>query len=347
MSKKRYIIPIFVPHLGCPHDCVFCNQRKITNHDQAVDKEEVIKTIEKQLSYFPDTDAVKEIAFFGGSFTAIPRNTMIEYLSIAKKYKDANLIQEIRLSTRPDCIDKEILDILKEFGVNIIELGVQSMDDHVLFVNARGHDSQSVRHASILIKEYGFTLGHQIMPGLYQDSYEKIMDTVRQSIDIGPDIVRVYPTLIVKNTVLETLYEEGLYEPLTLEEAVDICAEILPMYKAAGIPVIRVGLQVTENINLENDIVKGPFHSSLRQLVEQKLYLKAIKKTIKENQLDLEDKIQVYVNKSLTSYVVGQKAINKIKLIEEFNFKNIKFIPIEDNTIYIKCKEQIFKIGDI
>lgn len=347
MSKKKYIIPIFVPHLGCPHDCIFCNQRKITNHEHAVDEEEIVNIIERHLSYFPKSDNKKEIAFFGGSFTAIEYSAMTKYLSIAKSYKDKNIIDHIRLSTRPDCIDDSILDTLEKYGVDIIELGVQSMDDYVLSVNARGHDSKSVYTASKLIKDRGFILGHQIMPGLYMDSQDKTIDSVRQSIEIGPDIVRIYPTLIVKNTVLEQLYLSGEYKPLTLDQAIDISKKIYLMYRKAEINVIRIGLQVTENINLDNDIVAGPFHSSFRQLVEQEIYYDIIKEAIIKNQDRMGEDLTIYSHKSLTSYVVGQKAINKQRLREDFSFNNISFKPSDKEDIYIESENNMILVGKL
>lgn len=347
MTKKRYIIPIFVPHLGCPHDCIFCNQRKITNHKQAVDTEEIIEIIERQLSYFPDSTKTKEIAFFGGSFTAIDEDVMIQYLKIAKEYKSKGIIQEIRLSTRPDCIDEHILDILKSYLVDIIELGVQSMDDQVLEYNNRGHDSSSVYKASKLIKEYGFTLGHQIMPGLYKDSYEKMIETARKSIEIGPDIVRIYPTLVIKDTYMEFLYREGLYKPLTLEDAIQISAELLQMYQLHGIKVIRVGLQVTDNINFDKDVVAGPFHPALRQLVEQSIYLKEIEEIIEQNKLYENKALSIYANKAYTSSVVGNKAYNKDYLINKFGFTNISFSQVDKDEIYLISGDKKFEVGVI
>lgn len=347
MSKKRYIIPIFVPHLGCPHDCIFCNQRKITNQKQAVNTQEIIEIIERHLSYFPESNKTKEIAFFGGSFTAIDRELMIAYLEIAKSYKDKNIIDEIRLSTRPDCIDQEILDILKAYGVDIIELGVQSMDDQVLEANNRGHDSASVNIASKLIKDNAFVLGHQIMPGLYLDSFEKTIESAKKSIEIGPDIVRIYPTLVVKDTYMEFLFREGLYQPLSLEEAIDISGKLLQMYSKAGINVIRIGLQVTENINLDKDVVAGPFHPSLRQLVEQKIYLDRVKEIIDKNNLSRMEKIEIISNKAYTSSLVGNKGVNKAELMEEYGFREIAFSQIEKDKIYLIAEEKSYEVGII
>ena len=347
MSKKRYIIPIFVPHLGCPHDCIFCNQRKITNHKDAVDTEETIANIERHLSYFPESNNPKEIAFFGGSFTAIDRDAMVAYLSIAKDYKERGIIQEIRLSTRPDCIDREILDILKYHRVDIIELGVQSMVDEILEANNRGHDSKSVERASKLIKEYGFTLGHQIMPGLYKDSYEAAIYTAKKSIELGPDIVRIYPTLVIKDTYLEFLYINGLYKPLSLEEAISLSKDLLLMYKESGINVIRIGLQVTENINLGEDVVAGPFHPSIRQLVEQEIYLDRISQTIRDNKLEESKDMTIYVDKRLMSYVVGNKGANKKKLMDRFSFKKLSFRNIDDKDIYLADSGLKYEVGEL
>ncbi|MDO5026291.1 MAG: radical SAM protein [Tissierellia bacterium] len=347
MSKKRYIIPIFVPHLGCPHDCIFCNQRKITNHKQVVDTQEIIDIIERHLSYFPKSSRTKEIAFFGGSFTAIDRNVMIKYLKIARSYKERGIIQEIRLSTRPDAISTEILDILKEYLVDIIELGVQSMNDEILKANNRGHDSKSVYDASMLIKDYGFTLGHQIMPGLYKDTFGDMIETARRSIEIGPHIVRIYPTLVIKDTYMEHLYKNKLYRPLSLEEAIDISSILLQMYKDKDIKVIRIGLQVTDNINLDNDVVAGPFHPALRQLVEQKIYLERIERLIDDKRLDAYDSLSITSNKAYISSLVGNKARNKNILINKYKLKKLSFSPIEEDKIYVVAGNNKYEVGVI
>ncbi|MDO4779127.1 MAG: radical SAM protein [Tissierellia bacterium] len=343
--SKRYIIPIFVPHLGCPNDCIFCNQKKITNRKQAVDKAEIVNVIETQLGYFPKSDNIKEIAFFGGSFTAIDRDLMIEYLDIARDYKRRKIVNCIRISTRPDAIDEEILDILKEYGVDIIELGVQSMDDEVLRMNNRGHDSNSVVRASKLIKNYGITLGHQIMPGLYMDSFEKTVKSAKRLIELKPDIVRIYPTLIIKNTVLETLYNLKIYEPLSMNEAIEISAILLKMFTENNIKVIRVGLQVTENINLENDVVAGPFHSAFRQLVEQKGYLNKQIEIFEEHNIKDKKEVVIYLDRKKISYAVGNKGSNKKELMKRFNLENIKYIPVDEEIFNLVKEDEVIEIG--
>lgn len=272
MSKFHYIIPIFVPHEGCPHTCVFCNQDSITGSCFKINGEFVENTIKEYLETIPREESIIEISFFGGTFTAIDINKQNELLYVAKKYKQCNKIDYIRLSTRPDYIDDRILNNLKEHSVDIIELGVQSLNDEVLIKSGRGHSVNDVEKASKLIKEYGFTLGHQVMLGLPGDSREKDIITAKRSIAMNPDICRIYPALVIKNTPMETLLERGEYKPYDLEEAIEISKIIYGMYVGNNIKVIRIGLQPTEEINYGKEIVAGPFHPAFRELVESSIY---------------------------------------------------------------------------
>lgn len=271
--------------MGCPHDCAFCNQVKITNFKDKLDKDKLIEEIEKNLSYFPEKRA-DELAFFGGSFTGLDEDVMIAYLDVAKSYKDKGIIDRIRLSTRPDYINNSILDILKEKSVDVIELGIQSLDQKVLDYNERGHKIEDSYKASELIKEYGFSLGHQIMPGLFMDEYKKSIKTAIDSANIGPDMVRIYPTLVIKDTKLEALYNLEVYKPLDLDEAVELSAELYIIYRAKYIDVIRIGLQTTENINEGVDVVAGPFHPAIRQLTESLVYRKYLEELIERENID-------------------------------------------------------------
>ena len=337
MTKKEYIIPIFIPFLGCPHDCAFCNQVKITNYKDKMDPSKVINEIEKNLSYFPDNDNMKEIAFFGGSFTGLDHEVMIGYLKIAKEYKEKGIIDRIRLSTRPDYINNSILDTLKEYKVDIIELGIQSLDQKVLDANERGHSVKASYEASKLIKDYGFSLGHQIMPGLFNDTYEKTIDSVLQSIKIGPDMVRIYPTLVIKDTKLEMLYNAGIYHPLTIDEAVKVSAEAAMLYKFAGINIIRIGLQPTENINEGKDVVAGPFHPAFRQLVEAEIYRKYLEEIINKN--NISNEFTIYTNNRNISLIAGNNKANKKYFYDKYKIKlNFKasdrdYIIYEDEKI--------------
>ncbi|MDU0945722.1 MAG: elongator complex protein 3 [Anaerococcus obesiensis] len=337
MSKKEYIIPIFIPFLGCPHDCAFCNQVKITNYKDNINKENTIRQINQYLSYFPKNENLKEIAFFGGSFTGLDEKVMISYLEIALNYKKKGIIDRIRLSTRPDYINNSILDILKKYEVDVIELGIQSLDNEILNANERGHSKEDSIMASKLIKDYGFKLGHQIMPGLYKDSFDKAIKTGLESIKMNPDMVRIYPTLVIKDTKLEKLYKEGLYKALSLDEAIEISSRLYMIYSYKKIPVIRIGLQPTENINEKKDVVAGPFHPSIRQLVETNIHKIYLEELI--NKYRLKDKIKIHISNREISIIAGNKKANKNYFYKKYgliiNFENDEnnFIEYEDKKI--------------
>lgn len=337
MSKKEYIIPIFIPFLGCPHDCAFCNQVKITNYKDNINKENTIRQINQYLLYFPKNENLKEIAFFGGSFTGLDEKVMISYLEIALNYKKKGIIDRIRLSTRPDYINNSILDILKKYEVDVIELGIQSLDNEILNANERGHSKEDSIMASKLIKDYGFKLGHQIMPGLYKDSFDKAIQTGLESIKMNPDMVRIYPTLVIKDTKLEKLYKEGLYKPLSLDEAIEISSRLYMIYSYKKIPVIRIGLQPTENINEKKDVVAGPFHPSIRQLVETNIHKIYLEELI--DKYRLKDKIKIHISNRDISIIAGNKKANKNYFYKKYglviNFENDEnnFIEYEDKKI--------------
>lgn len=294
-------ISIFVPHLGCSHRCSFCNQNVITGQVSAPTADDVDKALEIATSSPNYSAKDTEIAFFGGSFTAIDRTYMLELLTAAAKYVKNGTVAGIRLSTRPDAIDREVLDILKENGVTSVELGAQSISDEVLTLNKRGHTTQDVENASKLIKEYGISLGLQMMTGLYGDSKENCLETAKKIIDLKPQTVRVYPTVVLKNTLLEVLYNKGDYVPQTLDEAVDLCTKLLKMFGENNINVIRLGLHT---IDMES-YVAGPWHPSLRELCESKLYLEKALSILKE-----PGNYEIYVNQSSVSKMTGQKKSN-------------------------------------
>ena len=231
---KKGNISIFVPHLGCPCQCSFCNQKTITgqaNQPTPQDVDKAVKTALKSKGFD------YEIAFFGGSFTAIDREYMISLLKAANKYIKSNEVKGIRISTRPDCIDEEILDLLKEYGVTSIELGAQSMDDEVLLANRRGHTAKDVENASELIKSYGFELGLQMMTGLYKDSEEKAIKTAEKIIALSPQTVRIYPTVVLKGTYLADLYLSGEYKPLNADESAQLCAKLVLLFEKNNIKI--------------------------------------------------------------------------------------------------------------
>ena len=333
MKPKRYIIPIFVPHVGCPNDCVFCNQRRISGRTEPATAETVKTETEKALEYIP-VGADVEIAFYGGSFTAIESSAQEELLSAAKEYLDAGRVSSIRLSTRPDCIDDTVIERLKRFGVKTVELGAQSMCEDVLLAANRGHTAQDVEMASRRIKSAGLTLILQMMTGLPADTPEKSMETARKIAALSPDGVRVYPTVIVRDTRLYDMWQAGAYREHTVEDAVELCSEIADIFDEAGIPVIRMGLNPTEELS-SFSAVGGAYHPALGQLVESRRYLKTAIRLIEEKFGDNVPKtLRFIVPKGQTSTLIGQKKCNakalesrcgigKITVTESENCKKI------------------------
>jgi len=348
MSKSHYIIPIFVPHFGCPHDCVFCNQRRITGLSTDVTQNYVKSTIEEYLSSFPKRDIIVEVAFYGGSFTGIPMEIQEELLSIPFEYKNKGIINGIRLSTRPDYINEDILDLLKKYKVDTIELGVQSLCDDVLYNSGRGHNSNQVYVASKLIKEYNFNLGLQMMIGLLGDTREKSIYTAKEFVKLKPYCVRIYPTLVIKDTYLEKLYYRKLYKPLSLGEAIDISTDLVMLFEYNDINVIRVGLQPTENINFGKDVIAGPFHPSFRQLVESNKYRIILRDFLDMSEWDYAGKdLTISINQKNISNLVGQKSSNIEYLKDRYKFGNIKVYSkdIPKDIIQLSIGDSFFEIN--
>ncbi|AHM56521.1 radical SAM-superfamily protein [Peptoclostridium acidaminophilum DSM 3953] len=345
---KRKIIPIFVPHIGCPHDCIFCNQKKITGAGTDVTAESAEAIIKEHLGTIDAKNCIVEIAFFGGSFTAIEESFQRSLLSVASKYKQSGVVRDIRLSTRPDAIDESRLALLKEYGVTTIELGVQSLDGEVLSRSLRGHTGEDVHAAAALIKDWGFTLGLQLMVGLPGDSPEKCLETAREFIDIGPEFARIYPTLVVKDTALERLHAEGAYKALEIEETIEICKKLLVLLTSAGIKVIRIGLQPTEEISMGNQVVAGPLHPSLRERVESRIFRDYIEAALlsKEKAACL----RVYGSKRNMSKLVGNKREN-ISYLRGLSPASVEMkeaqMPDDAIAIEIDGKKRIVDISQV
>lgn len=267
---KRASVAVFVPHVGCPHQCSFCDQRTISGSTAIPHAEDVKAACDRAISCGVDPENT-EIAFFGGSFTAVPRAYMLELLEAAKPYIDSGF-RGIRLSTRPDAIDCEVLELLKSYGVTSIELGAQSMSDEVLSANERGHTAADVERAAKLVKECSFTLGLQMMVGLYKSTPELDTYTAERLIALHPDEARIYPTVILKNTRLGELYAKGEYIPYTLNSAISLCSELLDMFENAGVSVIKLGLHSSTDV--ENDMLGGLYHPAFRELCEAERFRK-------------------------------------------------------------------------
>ncbi len=305
MSKNHSNISIFVPHIGCPNKCSFCNQRYITGTFKAPnanDVENAVITAVNSKNYDPKTT---EIAFFGGSFTAINRNYMISLLEAASSFVKIGLAAGIRISTRPDAIDDEILMLLKEYNVTAIELGAQSLNDRVLKMNNRGHSAKDVETASALIKKHGFELGLQIMTGLYADDNDSAERTAKKVIEIRPDTVRIYPTIVLKDTDLEALYVDNKYKPQTLSEAVKLASKLYLMFTREGIRVIRLGLHSIE----KEAYLAGPWHPSFSELCQSQIMLTKVLTCLFD-----KGKYIIYVGKKDVSKMIGQRKTNLLYL---------------------------------
>ncbi|MGB3367841.1 MAG: radical SAM protein [Acidaminobacteraceae bacterium] len=335
MKSKRVIIPIFVSHQGCPNDCVFCNQRSITGVDNSFDASKYISMIDEYLDSIKNIeDTTVEIAFYGGSFTGIEKELQEKYLKLAYIYIKSGVVDGIRLSTRPDYIDEEILKLLKMYGVTTIELGVQSFDEHVLRLSNRGHDSDIVYEKAKMIKDYGFILGIQLMIGLPGDDYNTSIESAKCAARIKPDIARIYPTLVIKDTELASMYENGFYKPLTLDDAIISAKEMYKILLDADINVIRIGLQPTENILEGNDVICGPFHPSFRHLVESKILLEEVESRLETNDYSGKEML-IQVKEKKISEMIGIKKENIKYLQAKYGFKKIKVIGLCDSVLYI------------
>ena len=324
--KKQYIIPIFVPHLGCPNDCVFCNQRSISGQLEEVKENDVKKIVDFYLENLKDKNVYKEIAFFGGSFTGIDINKQESLLKVAYEYIKSGDINSIRISTRPDYISKDILKMLKKYGVKVIELGVQTSNDYLLDRCKRNHNFEDVKKASKLIRRKGFVLGHQIMVGLPESTKKDEMKTAEDLAKLKPKMVRIYPVLVIKNTQLELEYNNGEYIPLSLEQAVERCKELYYFFRSKKIEVIRIGLQNTDIIsapgNEKSEVVAGPYHEAFGQLVEDAVWYDSIVDRIKKFNVKVKE-VEISVNPINVNNIVGHKKenINKLKELYDVDVK--------------------------
>lgn len=361
-GKKHAIIPIFIPHLGCPYDCVFCNQREITARTAAPDTRQVDDTIKQWLTTLQDAEV--EIAFYGGSFTGIPMEMQSAYLDVAKRYKDRGIVTKLHLSTRPDFIDEEILENLKSHGVDVIELGAQSFDDRVLALSDRGHTADDTRRASRLIKSYGFQLGIQLMIGLPGDSRESCVMSAYEAVKLEPELARLYPTIVLDDTRLFQMYREGLYTPLTREEAVATTADMYRILDGAGIRIMRVGLKSTDIIGDGGAINGGTYHPAFRQLVEGRIAREKIEPLLEKASSQAEAqaahaggaregrganvrgdrplKVDVFSSPAWFSNMIGNSAENRKRFSEEFPRLSIRYRSdpdMEDGEFRVAVKE--------
>lgn len=327
MTPRRRIIPVFVPHLGCPNACVFCNQRRISGSQTPATAETVVQSIKAAQSVLP-VGTMAELAFYGGSFTAIPLQEQESLLSAALPFLIRGDLSGVRISTRPDAITQPILEFLKRYHVQTIELGSQSMIDAVLQRSERGHTAQDTVDAARLIRGNGFQLILQMMTGLPGDSPERAIETARRIIALNPDGVRIYPTVIVRDTPLYDQWKAGIYAEHTVEDAVSLCGRLLPMFEEAGIPVIRLGLNPTDALS-GGDAVGGAYHPAFGELVHSRILLERARKQLQFLHVPAESRIVLGVHKRQVSAMVGQHRCNLMALQSEFDLRSVQVCPAE------------------
>lgn len=326
-SKRHVNIPVFIPHLGCPNDCVFCNQRSISGKS-SFDADKVSLEIKEALSTLDDVCGENiEIAYFGGSFTGIERPLMIRLLDIAEGFIKDGRALSIRMSTRPDYISREILDILKNYHVRTIELGIQSMSDEVLRLSKRGHRTSDTENACRLVKEYGFELIGQMMIGLPGSDIRREVETAEKICGMGASGARIYPTMVLCQTELCEMTKRDEYKPLELDDAIERTSAALRVFIDHGVPVIRIGLHADESLCDRSGIYAGAYHPAMGELCENSLYLGLIREKLDElkDEFSPTSSVVIYVPRGHMSKAVGNKRINAERIRAEYGIKKLHF----------------------
>ena len=317
MNPRRRIVPVFVPHLGCTHQCVFCDQRTISGRPEPAGPE----TVREVLRSAQAVTACAELAFYGGSFTAIPWPEQRALLEAAAPFRETGFLTSIRLSTRPDCIRAEELDRLREYGVETVELGAQSMDDRVLLRSGRGHEAEDTVRAARLLRGRGFRVVLQMMTGLPGSDPETDLRTAQRLAELHPQGVRIYPTLVLRDTPLAALWSSGVYKARSVEEAVETCAPILTLFRDAGIPVLRLGLHPSRE--LEARLLAGPYHPALGELVYGRLYRNKAEKLLASEKA-LPGSVVLLVHPGGLSKLTGQGRENLLWLKQRFALRELR-----------------------
>lgn len=314
---KTMVIPVFIPHLGCGHSCVFCNQRKIAGSYDLPGQAGLAAQVVGYRKSWHEAGEV-QLAFYGGSFTGLEVHHQERLLGYAEGFKAAGLIEKIRLSTRPDYIDGDILARLLANQVDIVELGVQSLNDQVLVASKRGHSAHQVLEAVAMIRQTPLILGLQVMVGLPGDTPKRSLETARAVVDLAPDFVRIYPTAVIEDTTLAAWWREGLYEPWDEDVMLDTLAQMVGLFNAAQVPIVRIGLQATDNLQLGRDLLAGAYHPAMGELVKGRLFRMDMEAQLAG--LDLRDSgsILIACHPKDRSQVVGQKKCNLTYLAQKY-----------------------------
>lgn len=318
---RHYNIPFFIPEEGCPHQCVFCDQRRISGAQAAPPPETLGRQVEAYLGTFPSGARRVEIAFFGGNFTGLDKEVQEAYLSEAAPWLRKGLIQGIRLSTRPDYIQRENLALLQSYGVTSIELGAQSMDEEVLRLSGRGHTTEQVEKSAGLIRAFGFGLGLQMMTGLPGDTREKTLFTARRIVELGAEETRIYPTLVIEGTRLAELFRKGKYQPLDLEETLEHCKALVLYFEEHGVKILRLGLHPSEGLMNGSELLAGPYHPALKGLVETAIWKDLFRETFAHWP---GDSLCIRVSPKALPTAIGHQASNRKWLQQQFRKVEIK-----------------------
>ncbi|MEQ8173573.1 MAG: radical SAM protein [Syntrophomonadaceae bacterium] len=329
---KHANIAVFIPHLGCPYKCLFCDQNRISRPGLAPPPSDIPDLIQKHLSTMDRNQTEVELAFFGGSFTALPESTQEAYLAVAMPYLRRGLLTGVRLSTRPDCIDQKVLAFLKGWGVSTIELGIQSFDDRVLVMSGREYSARKAEEACRMVKAAGFSLGIQLMLGLPGDNEAAVYHSTRIAVRLAPDLVRIYPTLVIKDTGLENMLSNGTYKPLSLYQAVELSKEMYIAFQDNNIPVVRIGLHSGEELRSSGTVLAGPYHPAFGELVKQAVFKEQAMMLLGDIEREIPDirSISLLVNHRDLSKMIGNKRRNLVEIQQSLGLKNLSATGRED-----------------
>jgi len=337
-SNKPFIIPIFIPHAGCPHRCVFCNQSSITGVDSKPPGISISDQVERFLKYKSKRRNFVQIAFFGGNFLGIKADEIKRLLAEAAEFVQAGRIGSIRFSTRPDTVDGHRLNMIKEFPVATIELGVQSMDDRVLSATQRGHTASDTEKAIQRLKQLNYEIGLQLMVGLPGDTPARLRASARRVARLRPDFIRIYPTVVLADSPLAKWYKNGRYTPLSLTEAVAEVKDIYGIFKKENIRVIRMGLQATEDLEKDSTMLAGPYHAAFGHLVYSAIFLDMAVAALKSHRTT-GGKVALHVHPRSISKMRGLENRNINLLKEKFKLKSVEVIPdasLDEEQLQVK-----------
>lgn len=329
-AGRPLIIPLFIPHMGCPHQCIFCNQQSITGKSvQTLTPEQIYREINRFLKYGKKRPSTTQIAFFGGSFLGLEKETILSLLGAALPFVQKTEADSIRFSTRPDTVSRETLDLLNGFPVSTVELGVQSMNDKVLDAAGRGHRAADTVAAAGLLKQRGYQLGLQMMVGLPADDGGGAMETARRIVALQPDFVRIYPTLVLKGSALAGRYHSGRYHPMGLAACVTLVKRLYLYFNTHHIPVVRMGLQASDGLTRAGDLIAGPYHPAFGHLVHGEIVLDTISSAL-DRMEQRPDSLTITTHPTMISRVQGLNKKNIRRLKHTFDLKKIALLQSTD-----------------